>query len=636
MVQQVQGPFDAHLLTHVWGRQPLLIRKAFAVDTLLRNSSSSSLSSFSVGCWPSSQDLWNFVTPKNTGSDDDDDDDYYNEEEYEEWSIAESARWIRHEGNDQLDSYTMQVGPWRKEQHENNQNDSYWTMVLNDVDRQVPALANWLDDTFGFLPRWRRDDAQISLAPTPPNTTTTDTGNDSNSSDGSSIGPHVDNYDVFLIQMTGCKHWRIGTRTISTQQEYDALIPHLSVRILNVVQEEEAPEEETNQKETVPTNPNPGGVPPSLPVTWVDWYLEPGDALYLPPRVVHWGMAHSGPFGSDDHHNHHNNNNTYCMTLSVGCRAPSASELLVQVAEHVATSVSATATARLQDVHRIQEQQQRISSLQGETAAVSSNPTDTNATDNDNTVLPGTSSGSITQEDREHAKQLVRNAVEAVLEDEAVWDQLLGTTVTEPIRFWEPSSQTFQGWRNDNDDDEDSVEFAEPLSGEANVQGWEDNTNNNDDDDEEEDFLERLAKPPTSRPSTSASALVDQMIRNNDKSTVLLRAPGISFATSQFKATSSGRPQSLDPHPHHHDDDSIPKDGIVDRLYGHGQVWEVGSLAMENGPVGVTVARKVFDKMERGKAIQSSDLVHASAELETVLIDLVEHGFLIPSSSSSG
>ena len=634
MVQQVQGPFDPHLLTRVWGRQPLLIRKAFEVDTLLRNASSSSSSSSSqFGCWPSSQDLWNLVTPKNTGSDDDDD-DYYNEEEEdddEEWSIAESTRWIRHEGNDQLDSYNMQVGPWMEHQN-NKKSNNYWTMVLNDVDRQVPALANWLDDTFGFLPRWRRDDAQISLAPTPPTNTT---------KNGSSIGPHVDNYDVFLIQMTGCKHWRIGTRTISTQQEYDALIPHLSVRILNVV---ESPKEEENdhQKETVATNPIPG-VPP-LPVTWVDWYLEPGDALYLPPRVVHWGMAHSGPFGWDTDNIH--NDTTYCMTLSVGCRAPSASELLVQVAEHVATSVSATATARLQDFHRLQpqqqhrhQQQQRISSLQAEetaAASVSSNPTDTNTTDNNDrttTLLPG---GSITHEDREQAKQLVRNAVEAVLEDPAVWDELLGTTVTEPIRFWEPSaSQTFQGWRNDNDDD-DSIEFAEPLSAEANEECWEDNNNNNNNDDDDEDSWERLAKPPTSRPSTSASALVDQMIRNNDKSTVLLRAPGISFATSQFKATSSGRPQSLDPHPHHHHDDSIQKDGIVDRLYGHGQVWEVRSLAMENRSVGATVACKVFDKMERGKAIQSSDLLHASAELETVLIDLVEHGFLIPSLSSSG
>ena len=57
------------------------------------------------------------------------------------------------------------------------------TLVVNDIDRFYPPLADWMYDTFHFLPNWRMDDGQISLA-----------------EEGGGIGPHVDNYDVFLIQ----------------------------------------------------------------------------------------------------------------------------------------------------------------------------------------------------------------------------------------------------------------------------------------------------------------------------------------------------------------------------------------------------------------------------------------------------
>ena len=46
-------------------------------------------------------------------------------------------------------------------------------------------------------------------------------------------------------------------------------------------------------------------------------HVEPGDCLYLPPRVMHCGTA-----TSDN-----------CMTLSVGCRAPSAADLITRLSE---------------------------------------------------------------------------------------------------------------------------------------------------------------------------------------------------------------------------------------------------------------------------------------------------------------
>jgi 50S ribosomal protein L16 3-hydroxylase len=152
--------------------------------------------------------------------------------------------------------------------------DAKWTLVVNDVDRNVPPLADWMDQEFSFLPRWRRDDAQISLAMRQ-----------------GGIGPHVDSYDVFLVQSSGQRTWQVGHDKLTVAEEMQALIPDLSVRIL--------------QRQNDET---------SLTSTFT---LNPGDVLYIPPRYMHCGIS-----DSDD-----------CMTLSVGCRAPSAGELLARAAQ---------------------------------------------------------------------------------------------------------------------------------------------------------------------------------------------------------------------------------------------------------------------------------------------------------------
>jgi 50S ribosomal protein L16 3-hydroxylase len=103
--------------------------------------------------------------------------------------------------------------------------------------------------------------------------------------DGGGVGAHVDNYDVFLVQGRGRRRWRIST---------DSGAPHefredAELKLLKSFQ---------------PTH---------------DWVLEPGDALYLPPGVPHDGVA----IGE-------------CMTFSVGMRAPSVAELVIDLAESVA------------------------------------------------------------------------------------------------------------------------------------------------------------------------------------------------------------------------------------------------------------------------------------------------------------
>jgi 50S ribosomal protein L16 3-hydroxylase len=136
--------------------------------------------------------------------------------------------------------------------------ESHWTLLVQDVDKLIPEVAEVLD-VFGFIPEWRLDDIMISYA-----------------EDQGSVGPHTDEYDVFLIQARGRRRWRIDPSPAPDA----AFIPDLDLRIL---------------EHFVPRQ---------------QWVLEPGDVLYLPPGVPHWGIA-EGP----------------CMTWSVGLRAPDWQEM---------------------------------------------------------------------------------------------------------------------------------------------------------------------------------------------------------------------------------------------------------------------------------------------------------------------
>ena len=67
-----------------------------------------------------------------------------------------------------------------------------WTLLVQAVDQFVPEVAELLEN-FRFLPSWRIDDVMISFA-----------------APGGSVGPHFDNYDVFLLQGHGQRNWKIG------------------------------------------------------------------------------------------------------------------------------------------------------------------------------------------------------------------------------------------------------------------------------------------------------------------------------------------------------------------------------------------------------------------------------------------
>jgi len=142
-----------------------------------------------------------------------------------------------------------------------------WTLLVQAVDQFVPEVAELLEQ-FLFLPSWRIDDVMISFA-----------------APGGSVGPHFDNYDVFLLQAQGKRNWKIGQMCSSESP----LLQHADLRILAEFEES------------------------------AEWVLEPGDMLYLPPRLAHFGIA------EDD-----------CMTYSVGFRAPSAAEVLTHFTDFLA------------------------------------------------------------------------------------------------------------------------------------------------------------------------------------------------------------------------------------------------------------------------------------------------------------
>ena len=149
-----------------------------------------------------------------------------------------------------------------------------WTLLIQDVDKHLPEFRRY----FGlvpFVPDWRIDDLMISVA-----------------APGGSVGPHLDNYDVFLLQTEGSRRWRWTARAVAAD-------PSAS-DALRLVEEFE----------------------PDSDVT-----AHPGDVLYLNPGAAHFGVAES-----------------LCVTASIGMRAPTLAELGSPAPEHA--DIFYTAPAR--------------------------------------------------------------------------------------------------------------------------------------------------------------------------------------------------------------------------------------------------------------------------------------------------
>ena len=139
-----------------------------------------------------------------------------------------------------------------------------WTLLVQGVDLHAPA-AHRLLSHFRFASDVRLDDVMISYA-----------------TDGGGVGPHIDSYDVFLLQLAGRRRWRVG------RTKNPALVPDMPLKILADFKPEH------------------------------EWTLEAGDMLYLPPSWAHEGVADGE-----------------CLTASIGFRAPTRHEVGVQVLQRM-------------------------------------------------------------------------------------------------------------------------------------------------------------------------------------------------------------------------------------------------------------------------------------------------------------
>jgi 50S ribosomal protein L16 3-hydroxylase len=231
------------------------------------------------------------------------------------------SRLILEEGGDE--PWQLKHGPFEQDDFLNLP-ETHWTVLVQEVDRLIPEVGALLD-RFRFLPDWRIDDVMVSYAPT-----------------HGTVGPHIDNYDVFLIQGLGHRRWKIGTEPVEDEE----IVPDLDVRILADFEADE------------------------------EFVLGPGDLLYLPPRVAHYGIA------EDDE----------CMTYSVGFRAPSHRDLVGGFLQHAIEEI------------------------------------DPDARYSDPDLSPAEHAGAI----REDARAKVRRLLRGLVDDDAAIDRWLGQYLTRP------------------------------------------------------------------------------------------------------------------------------------------------------------------------------------------------------------
>jgi 50S ribosomal protein L16 3-hydroxylase len=162
--------------------------------------------------------------------------------------------------------WSVEHGPFAKA-FWRNLPPTHWTLLVQGLNHWLPR-ADQLLRRFAFVPYARLDDVMVSYA-----------------APMGGVGPHVDSYDVFLLQGPGRRRWRINTRADPQ------LDPRAPIKILKRFRAEH------------------------------EWVLGEGDMLYLPPHVAHEGTAIDA-----------------CLTYSIGFRAPSHAELAEVILQYLQES----------------------------------------------------------------------------------------------------------------------------------------------------------------------------------------------------------------------------------------------------------------------------------------------------------
>ncbi|MCK0913339.1 cupin domain-containing protein [Acinetobacter pittii] len=145
-----------------------------------------------------------------------------------------------------------------------------WSILVQAVDHYSFDLSE-LWKKFPFIPQWRRDDIMVSYAPK-----------------GGSVGKHFDFYDVFLVQGHGHRRWQLGQMCDANT----AFVPNQPLKLL-----------------------------PEIDVQF-DEILAPGDLLYVPPGMAHYGVA------EDD-----------CLTFSFGFRMPNVAGMMERISDQFSANI---------------------------------------------------------------------------------------------------------------------------------------------------------------------------------------------------------------------------------------------------------------------------------------------------------
>ncbi|MCK3658709.1 ribosomal oxygenase [Pasteurellaceae bacterium Pebbles2] len=161
------------------------------------------------------------------------------------------------------DNWQVSHSPLSAEDFENL--PERWSVLVQNLEQWSTELGE-LWNAFGFIPQWQRDDIMVSFAP-----------------QGGSVGKHYDEYDVFLVQGYGQRRWQVGKWCDPST----AFKPNQPIRIFD------------DMGELV-----------------IDEVMNPGDILYIPARMAHYGVAESD-----------------CLTFSFGLRYPNLNDILDNVSK---------------------------------------------------------------------------------------------------------------------------------------------------------------------------------------------------------------------------------------------------------------------------------------------------------------
>lgn len=171
------------------------------------------------------------------------------------------ARLVKTYNSDEQQDWQVKTSPLGESDFENL--PEQWSVLVQNLEQWSPELGE-LWQAFGFIPQWQRDDIMVSYAPK-----------------GGSVGKHYDEYDVFLVQGYGQRRWQLG-KWCDPSTEFN---PNQPIRIFD------------DMGELV-----------------LDEVMNPGDILYVPSRMAHYGVAEEDS-----------------LTFSFGLRFPSALDFVEKI-----------------------------------------------------------------------------------------------------------------------------------------------------------------------------------------------------------------------------------------------------------------------------------------------------------------